>query len=746
MKPSRSRVYLLRFLVLFIAPVFLLAWFGARVWRTKGTTLPHRLQEPAKHAYHAFRDFLFSSRGGVAHAAERADEPMVIYSEGLADGWQDWSWATRQIQSNANVRTGRYALFMSPESYKGIYLHHAPFDTAGYGAVELYVYRRGAGEIALNIVAARAGDNAFGQKVKLPALSDGWTKVVVPLAPLGAANTRISGFCIQDAKGEKQDDVFFDDIRLLPDTTVPPAPLAATVAVTIDGAQEKHPISPLIYGIAHLPGEDVKDWHIGSHRWGGNPNTRYNWRTNTGNAARDWEFRNGGDNQPKRSPGAAVDDFVRANRASGIATVLTIPTIGWVSKDGNKNNRSLDVPKDGGPALTGYASGGIAGYDPSENRARTSVRSVAREADALPGDVAQDAWVRHLVATHGTAAKGGVPIYAMDNEPDLWSNTHTDVHPARMGYDDTLANFLEYANAVKDVDASAMITGPVSWGWTGYFYSALDRGDDNYRTHADRTAHGGEPFLAWFLHKVREHDRTVGRRTLDILDVHYYPQGPGLYSNAADTPTRDRRLRSTRSLWDPTYKDESWIGEPVYLIPRLKGWIADNYPGTKIGITEWNFGADNDISGGLAVLETLAIFGREGVYLANYWTFPRPGTPGHRAFQLLRNADGRGHGFGDVSCAAKSADPTRVAAFAATDSKTGVMTVLLINKMRKATVTVPITLRNAGENTVPILYRLTADEATLTMSTAPRIQNSAMNVSLPPYSAVLLRIGGGTGR
>ena len=54
-------------------------------------------------------------------------------------------------------------------------------------------------------------------------------------------------------------------------------------------------------------------------------------------------------------------------------------------------------------------------------------------------------------------------------------------------------------------------------------------------------------------------------------------------------PNHSGRLRSTRSLWDPGYLDESWIGrdvkaEPIALIPRLKNWVSTYYPGTKVGI------------------------------------------------------------------------------------------------------------------------------------------------------------------
>ena len=47
-----------------------------------------------------------------------------------------------------------------------------------------------------------------------------------------------------------------------------------------------------------------------------------------------------------------------------------------------------------------------------------------------------------------------------------------------------------------------------------------------------------------------------------------------------------RRNRSTRSLWDPTYTDETWINDKVQLIPRLRSWVDTYYyPGAPIGIT-----------------------------------------------------------------------------------------------------------------------------------------------------------------
>ena len=39
----------------------------------------------------------------------------------------------------------------------------------------------------------------------------------------------------------------------------------------------------------------------------------------------------------------------------------------------------------------------------------------------------------------------------------------------------------------------------------------------------------------------------------------------------------------------------------------------------KIAITEYNYGGNNHISGAIAQADVLGIFGREGVFAANFW-------------------------------------------------------------------------------------------------------------------------------
>lgn len=708
--------------------------------------------EIASRLYHQYRSAEIQKAYAAEIPAERADSPLIIYTGSLASGWQDWSWATHDLKATGPVHSGKFAIVMSPKANQGVYLHHDAVGTTGYGDLQFYIH----GTAKLNICVV---DNALKFNAPVPVKDyekptpmAGWSQVRIPLAKLGVAKLggSLTGVVFQaDGKGE-QPPVALDDVMLLPDMSLPPIPTAATVAVTVDLGAGHHAISPLIYGMAFAPDDYRQDLRLGLNRWGGNDKSRYNWVLgNADNAARDWNFANrtAYGNAPNGVPSSAADEFVRGNIDTGTASLLTIPTIGWVAKDANNGSASKNVPGSGGPPLAG-ADGAIKGYDPAANRELTSVKSEARKGKPFSdnptlagGIVYQDEWVHHLVKTFGAANAGGVQFYAMDNEPGLWDSTHTDVHPAQMGYDDILAEFLQYANAVKDVDPKAQITGPVSWGWTGYEFSALDRGTDNFHTHADQNKHGGMWLLPWFLKQVHQHDFKTGRRSLDVLDVHYYPQGQGLYGGAVDDATQALRLRATRSLWDPTYTDESWIGKPVELIPRLQKWIDADYPGTKIGITEWNFGADSNINGGIAIADILGIFGREGVYLANYWAWPPKDSPGYLAFKLYRNADGHGHGFGDIGCRAVSADQGRVSCYAATDTQTGAVTIMLVNKMRKATVKVPLTIAGLPAHSAVKGYQLGADNPKEIVALPPASLSGASLVeTIPPYSVTLLRI------
>lgn len=461
---------------------------------------------------------------------------------------------------------------------------------------------------------------------------------------------------------------------------------AAGPLLAVDVSQARHPISPEIYGMNYASEALADELDLPVRRWGGNSTSRYNWQKDSYNTGSDWYFENiaAPNSNPALLPdGSSADRFVEQDRRTAARTLLTIPMIGYVAKSRKENH-----PFDCGFKVSKYGTQQSTDpWDPDcGNGVRTNGQNITGN-DSLDTSVAVGPsfvkdWVAHLVGRYGTAANGGVRFYNLDNEPMLWHSTHRDIHPNPVTYDELRDRTLQYALALKQADPSALTLGPVLWGWCAYFYSAAD----GCSPGADYASHANTPFIVWYLQQMQAYQTTNGLRLLDYLDLHYYPQAAGVaLQPAGSAATQALRLRSTRSLWDPTYVDESWIsdtaqgGVAVNLIGRMKDWVNANYPGTRLAISEYNWGAPESINGALAQADVLGIFGREGLDLATLWDPPNSGDPLAYAFRIYRNYDGQGHKFGETSVRATSSNQDQLSIYAAQRGDLA-LTILVINK------------------------------------------------------------------
>ena len=254
-------------------------------------------------------------------------------------------------------------------------------------------------------------------------------------------------------------------------------------------------------------------------------------------------------------------------------------------------------------------------------------------------------------------------------------------------------------------------------------------------------------FPAWYLQQMKVYEQANGKRILDYFDLHYYPQADGvMLGPAGDADTQALRLRSTRSLWDAAYADESWIkdspdGPAVRLIPRMREWINANYPGTKLAIGEYNWGGLEHINGALAQADVLGIFGREGVDLAMMWDPPSVNQPGAYAFRMYRNYDGAGSKFGDVSVSADSADQGQLAIYAAQRSSDNALTLMVINKTG-ATLTSDVSLNGFTPIGNAKVYRYSAASLNAIVKLADQpVSAGGFTASFPANSITLFVLG-----
>ena len=187
-------------------------------------------------------------------------------------------------------------------------------------------------------------------------------------------------------------------------------------------------------------------------------------------------------------------------------------------------------------------------------------------------------------------------------------------------------------------------------------------------------------------------------------------------------------------LWDPHYVDQSWIDQPVMAIPRMRQLVAQNYPGTKVAITEYNFGALDTVDGGLAEADVLGIFGREGVDLATLWGPPAFSEPGAFAFRMYLDYDGKGSAFGDTSVRAISAAQGKLAIYAAQRSSDGALTAIVINKTHHALAS-PLAVGGlAASATAQVFQYGQADPTAIVHRPAQAFSNGSATATFPAYS------------
>jgi hypothetical protein len=455
-------------------------------------------------------------------------------------------------------------------------------------------------------------------------------------------------------------------------------------ALSVNVAAQRHAISPDIYGINEYGADPALLSQLRSPvvRWGGNLATQYNWQADASNHGSDYFFV-GGDSittaQPN-PPSGQANLFINTNNTNGSKSLLTIPMIDYVNKDGTITC-SYKVSRY--PGITQQQTEIIFDGQECGNGRYTDGTPIPNN-NVLYNHVAnsptlQQGWINYLVSHYGNAAGSGVKYYEFDNEPSDWFETHQDVHPGMLSYEELRDKTYLYGPAIKTADPTAKTLGPSDYGWAVY----VDSQDLN-----GQATHGGTWFAEWYLQQMKAYEDQHGVRILDYFDEHYYPDSNGpciALCPAGDAATQAQRLRATRSLWDPTYEDESWINAangfgPIQLIPRFRQWVSQDYPGTKTAITEYNFGGLESINGALTQADVLGIFGREQLDLATIWDPPTASQPGAYAFKMYLNYDGAGGKFGDTSVLASSADQGQLAIYGAQRSSDNALTLMLINK------------------------------------------------------------------
>jgi Glycoside hydrolase family 44/Fibronectin type III domain len=521
----------------------------------------------------------------------------------------------------------------------------------------------------------------------------------------------------------------------------------ADVTITVD-TTKTHPISPYIYGTNFYSGNTSPQPHFTLDRDGGNRWTAYNWETNASNAGSDYIYNNDAYLSSSTVPAEAVRGFIAGDQNAGLASLVTVQLQGYVSAD---EAGPVDVITQ--PLATRLAARFKQVIEKKSTMDATAFTLTPPTSNAY---VYMDEFLWALDKKFtGMNIFGASPMHptfvSLDNEPDLWNGTHLEVQgPTNISSDNYITKTISLTKALKDQFPNLVIFGPANYGFGG-IYSW--QGDPSLSP----TPNGADWFPDKYLPAIKAASTTYGKPLVDVYDFHWYSEatdGSTRVINLTGATLTDAQVQaivqSPRSLWDPTFRENSWItnavlNAPIKILSRLQAKINVENPGMKIAITEYENGGFNHIAGTIAQADNLGIFGSQGLFAANFW--PPNGTYSYAlaGFRAFRGFDGGTANFGDTSLQTTSSDVASVVVYAASDSSIlGRTCFVAINRSTSSKVTTINGLALFGE---AHLYQMTAASAAgqnpvqpVFAGQVPVTASSSLTITLPALSVTTIDV------
>jgi hypothetical protein len=582
--------------------------------------------------------------------------------------------------------------------------------------------------------------------------------VLVPGSALGRARPAVLGIACIGANEVSDEQTVNVDL-----------PTRPALAATVKLGAPAHEISPFIFGINWGSASSIKDIGATVRRWGGNRTTKYNWKYDVDSAGSDWYFLNEY-SKPLGTPEEKkkYHEFIKETLAGGAQVNFGIPITPFIAKPHpDEKQRYCSYPvklypeqekTDGQGCGNGKKPNGEFIWDNDPNLA------MVKNSPEL-----QREFVETLVKNFGSASRGGVQFYSLDNEPGLWMHTHRDSMPQGVTAEQLSDWNIQYATAIKTADASAHIIGFGAWGvleLAGSNEDYLPPGPAGFKRQKEdlkeadkfreRKKHGGDSQLVYLLKRLKQAEAKAGKRLVEIIDIHWYAELYGKDSKGEKRRTLDdvpydktfARLQweAIREWYDPTFQPtaelESWtagdnremLWDPYHpVIPALRKIIETHYPGTKLAINEYDSGSPEHYHGALIRAAVLGIFMQENLYMAQNWHQTENNKFTYWAQKLYGNYDGRGSRMGGKFVPAQSSHPDLLT-FAATSGEK--LRIVLINKNPDLRIEATIAPPRAAKK-----YRTYTLSETLglrLLEDQGETRGAEFTVVVPPYAAVLV--------
>lgn len=448
---------------------------------------------------------------------------------------------------------------------------------------------------------------------------------------------------------------------------------AQKITITVDAGKDLKPISPWIYGKNNSVSDDPGSWkkyrEAGLRMYrenGGNNATKYNWRLKLTSHpdwynnvyAADWD-------KSATSILSQTDNtqgFYALQLLGKAASTNQYNFNDWAYDQSQGTNKNENWAGGGGPGITGNPTLYLEDWT----------------ADSTTGIF--DHWFNklHLDSTR-------LRYWNMDNEPEIWKDTHDDVASSAITAEDFMQKYFAAAKAARKKFPGIRLVGPVSpneWQWYNW---------NNTKVKDQKT--GLEyPWMEYFIKRIAEEQQATGIRLLDVLDVHFYPgsKDPDLtlqlhriwFDTQWNYPGANGVKVTAANGWDNNITKE-------YFFERCSQWLSKYMGaghGVHFGVSE--YGAIDGSNANVVACwyaSHLGTFANKGIELFTPWDW----YPGQwEVLNLFSNY------FGTVSAQSISDVEETVSGYAALSHDGDSLTIAVVNKDRASSRNVEIDIRN----------------------------------------------------
>ena len=174
--------------------------------------------------------------------AASAQSPLAIYTDGLVNGFENWSWAANDFNNTSPVHGGTKSIRVSAaaNNYEAISFHHADFSTSLYTNFSFWANGGTNGGQLIQVYAELSAVGQPAYQISPALVANTWQQYTIPLSTLGVANkSNLSRINIQLRPGPNGT-FYVDDVQLGANPVPSLVNISVNATQTVRTADSRH--------------------------------------------------------------------------------------------------------------------------------------------------------------------------------------------------------------------------------------------------------------------------------------------------------------------------------------------------------------------------------------------------------------------------------------------------------------------------------------------------------------------------